>query len=75
MLKSFFSQWPGLIKESLLEIIASTKVLSRTVRVLDEKNAKDEVGEVFAMIDQDRLNRITILYLLFDILVFTETVL
>ena len=54
MSKSFFSQWPGLIKESLLEIIASTKVLSRTVRVLDEKNAKDEVGEVFAMIDQDR---------------------
>ena len=47
-------QWPGLSKESQLEIIASTKVLSLTVRVLDEKNAKDEVGEVFAMIDQDR---------------------
>ena len=54
MLKSFFSQWPGLNKESQFEIKGSTKVLSRTVRVLDEKNAKDEVSEVFAMIDQDR---------------------
>ena len=54
MSKSFSSQWPGFSRKSQLEIIASTKVLSRTVRVLDEKNAKDEVGEVFAMIDQDR---------------------
>ena len=29
MLKSFFSQWPGLSNESQLEIVASTKVLSR----------------------------------------------